>query len=59
MALAKYPSIELEQSFIAGDSDSDIELSSKLGIKAFGINVKTKGFSYVPISSLIDIIKYL
>jgi D-glycero-D-manno-heptose 1,7-bisphosphate phosphatase len=59
MALKKHPGIELEKSFIVGDSLSDVELGNRLGIKTFGINVKSGGFDYILIRSLLDTIKYL
>jgi D-glycero-D-manno-heptose 1,7-bisphosphate phosphatase len=59
MALKKYPNIELDKSFIVGDSPSDVELGNKLGIKTFGVNVKNGMFDYIPVESLLDIIKYI
>ena len=59
MALRKYPNIELDKSFIAGDSVSDVELGNKLGINTFGINVNSVLFDYIPIKSLLDITEYL
>lgn len=59
MALRKYPYIELDKSFIVGDSVSDVELGNKFGIKTFGINVNSVLFDYIPIKSLFDITKYL
>lgn len=59
MALRKYPQIELDKSFIVGDSDSDVELGSKFGIETFGINVNSVLFNYIPIKSLLDTIKYI
>lgn len=59
MALKKYPYIELDKSFIVGDSVSDVELGNKFGIMTFGININSRLFNYTPIKSLLDIIKYL
>lgn len=59
MALKKYPLIELDKSFIVGDSVCDIELGNKFGIITFGINVDCELFDYIPIKSLFDTIKYL
>lgn len=59
MALKKYPHIELNKSFIVGDSVSDIELGNRLGIMTFGINVNSGLFDYTRIKYLLDIIKYL
>ena len=59
MALKEYPNIELDKSFIVGDSHSDVELGNKLGIKTFGVNVKHGMFDYIPVKSLLDIIKHI
>ena len=59
MYLKKYPYIELDKSFIVGDSISDVELGNKFDVMSFGINVNSGLFNYTPIRSLLDIIKYL
>lgn len=59
MALKQYPQIQLDKSFLVGDSITDIELGNKIGIKTFGINVKTELFKYIQINSLIEIVEYL
>lgn len=59
MALKKYHNIELDKSFIVGDSVSDVELGNKFGIMTFGINVNSGVLDYIRIKSLLDIIKYL
>jgi D-glycero-D-manno-heptose 1,7-bisphosphate phosphatase len=59
MALDKYPDIELAKSFIAGDSSCDIELGNKIGIKTFGINIKSGTANYIRVKSLLDIIEYI
>lgn len=59
MAIRKYPDIELDNSFIVGDSTCDVELGNKLGIKSFGINVDTEKFKYIKIKSLLDLMKYI
>ena len=59
MALKKYPDIELNKSFIIGDSLCDVELGNSLGIMTFGINVETQLLNYIQVQSLLDIIKYL
>lgn len=59
MALKKYPYIELDKSFIVGDSISDVELGNKFDVMSFGINVNYGLFNYTQIESLLDIIKYL
>lgn len=59
MAISKYPDINLNESFIAGDSCSDVELGSKLGIKTFGINIVCETLNYIPVKSLLEITEYL
>lgn len=58
-AIQKYPSIEKSESFLVGDSLCDIELGNRIGIKTFGIKVKTNKFNYVEVKSLEDVTKYL
>ena len=59
MALEKYPKINLESSFIVGDSLCDVQLGERLGIKTFGIGLdKCKG-KIIKIDSLKNIVKYL
>lgn len=58
MALKKYLDIELGKSFIVGDSLSDVELGNRLGIKTFGINVKSEEFDYILLKSIFDIVKF-
>lgn len=57
-ALEKYPTIDLQNSFIAGDSLCDIELGRNLGIKTFGIGLESRE-GVLNIDSLKDIVKYL
>lgn len=59
MALEEYPEIQLESSFIVGDSLCDVQLGEKLGIKTFGIEVNNGEEKTIRIDSLKDIIKYL
>lgn len=59
MALKKYPTIDLTKSFFVGDALCDVELGNRLGIKTFGINVKSKLFNYIELNSLYNIIIYL
>lgn len=59
MALNKYPDIDLEKSFIVGDSLSDVELGNRLGIKTFGIDVKSEKFDFIFLKSLFDIVRFL
>ncbi|MBU5438711.1 HAD-IIIA family hydrolase [Tissierella sp. MSJ-40] len=57
-ALEKYPTIDLQNSFIAGDSLCDIELGRNLGIKTFGIGLESSE-GVLSINSLKNIVKYL
>jgi len=59
MALKKYPDIEINKSFLVGDSMCDIELGYKLGIMTFGMNLKSQLGNYIYVKSLLDISKYL
>lgn len=56
-ALAKYPNIDMKNSFIVGDSDSDIELGSYFGLKSFGIKLNNK--VCIRVESLEEVIKYV
>ncbi|WP_096189604.1 HAD-IIIA family hydrolase [Evansella halocellulosilytica] len=38
-AVKKYPDIDLEQSFVMGDSNVDLELALNMDMKGFGIGV--------------------
>lgn len=59
MALEKYPDIDLEKSFIVGDSLCDVQLGERLGIKTFGIRIAGDKEKMIEIDSLKDIVKYL
>lgn len=59
LAIIDYPDIDLDKSFLVGDSVSDVELGNKIGIRTFGINVDSGQFEYIRVKSLLDIIKYL
>lgn len=59
MAIKKYPDIELNKSFLIGDSPCDVELGNKLAIKTLGINVESRIFNYIPVESILDAIKYV
>lgn len=58
-AMVKYNNIEMDKSFIVGDSLCDIELGNKLGIKTYGIKIARCNLDFVSISSLKDIIDLL
>ena len=59
MALEKYPEIDMENSFIVGDSSCDIKLGERLQIKTFGIGLDIINEELFKIDSLKDIVKYL
>ncbi|MCR3957046.1 MAG: HAD-IIIA family hydrolase [Gudongella sp.] len=59
MSLKKYPHVDLDKSFIVGDSISDVELGNKIDVMTFGINVESGLLKYTKVESLSDIIKYL
>lgn len=58
-ALEKYPGIDLEDSFIVGDSLCDVELGVKLGVKTFGIGLETKEGQTLGVNSLKDVVSHL
>ncbi len=58
-ALLKYPAIDLEESLLVGDSLCDIELGNRVGIRTYGINIKSDLFDYIKIESLADLSDYL
>ena len=59
-ALKKYPSISIKNSFIVGDSYSDILLGNKLGLKSFGLNLKPRrSDNFTVAGSLNDVVKYV
>lgn len=45
-ALAKYPSIDLSESFVVGDSGGDIGLAECFGLAAYGIGLSPEDTSY-------------
>ncbi|WP_243140847.1 D-glycero-alpha-D-manno-heptose-1,7-bisphosphate 7-phosphatase [Candidatus Galacturonibacter soehngenii] len=51
-ATLKYPNIDLDESLLVGDSFCDIELGNRVGIKTYGINIKSDQFEYIEIESL-------
>lgn len=58
-ALAKYPDIELSESFVVGDSTVDMELARNLGIKGFGVNVYLDSEHIQTIVSLAQLPQYI
>ncbi len=56
-ALKKYPDIDLSNSFIVGDSDSDIEFGKHFGLRAFGIKLNNE--KCIRVESLRNVIEYI
>ncbi|AZO95122.1 HAD-IIIA family hydrolase [Halocella sp. SP3-1] len=56
-ALEKYPNIDLSNSFIVGDSKSDVKLGKHFNLLCFGINVNNEGC--INVESLKEIVKYI
>ena len=58
-AIEKYKNIEIEKSFMVGDSLNDVGLGNKMKLKSFGINLKSVEFDFTEVNSLKDVIKYI
>lgn len=58
-ALRDFPDIELETSFLVGDSESDLGLAQKVGLKSFGINIEVSGYEYTKVGSISGILVHL
>jgi len=58
-ALTKYPGIDLHQSFLAGDSASDIELAAAVGLRAFSIGFESKRGGVTKVASLKDVVAFV
>lgn len=56
-ALEKYTKIDLLNSFIVGDSNSDIELGNYFNLKSFGIKLNNN--KCIRVESLKDVINYI
>jgi len=56
---AEHPDLELKESFLAGDSDSDIELAQKLGVPSFKIDPQVQRPNSSVVRSLRDIPPFL
>lgn len=54
-AMSKYPDIELEKSFVCGDSQADKKLAENMNMKFFGIKIQCEN----SINSLADLKKEL
>ncbi len=51
-AMAKYPNIDVEQSFFCGDSESDRVLAERVGLRFYGV-----GFGENSVTDLLDLSK--
>lgn len=60
-AIEKYPAIELEESFIIGDSIVDMELAVRMDMAGFGINVEVpdKAKKIHKIGEVIEVLQYI
>jgi len=53
-AIVDYPDIDLDNSFLVGDSAVDIELAREFNLKAYGINVKSNYQNSKSVKSLLE-----
>ncbi len=58
-ALAKYPDIDLDESFLVGDSMCDIELAEYFKLKCFGIHLTSNYSNFYSVTSLSDIADFI
>ncbi|TLG70252.1 D-glycero-alpha-D-manno-heptose-1,7-bisphosphate 7-phosphatase [Culicoidibacter larvae] len=58
-ALTDYPEIELENSFMVGDSQVDIGLAKNFDLKVFGINQESDYSRNIRVGSLADILSFI
>jgi len=60
-AIEKYPAIELEESFIIGDSIVDMELAVRMDMTGFGINVEVpnEAKKVHKIGEVIEVLQYI
>jgi D-glycero-D-manno-heptose 1,7-bisphosphate phosphatase len=58
-AAAKYPAIDLPQSFLVGDSPTDIELARAKGVQAFSLGFEAPGGYARRIGSLREVLGYI
>ena len=56
-ALLKYPEIDLDKSFVVGDSISDMQLAEELNVKAYGLGIDFDYAKYERIDNLKELIK--
>ncbi|WP_432363351.1 D-glycero-alpha-D-manno-heptose-1,7-bisphosphate 7-phosphatase [Sporosarcina sp. UB5] len=60
-AIEKYPAINLNESFIIGDSIVDMELAIRMNIVGYGINVEVpdEGKDVYKIGKVIEVLEYI
>lgn len=58
-ALMKYYNIDLEHSFLVGDSLCDMELAQYFKLKFFGININISYGNIQPVNSLIHVLDFI
>lgn len=56
-AKSKYPEIDFKNSFLVGDSLSDIELAEHFNLKSFSIGFGTEFENCKQVTSLLDVIE--
>lgn len=56
-ALLKYSEIDLDKSFVVGDSISDMQLAEELNVKAYGLGIDFDYAKYERIDNLKELIK--
>jgi D-glycero-D-manno-heptose 1,7-bisphosphate phosphatase len=58
-ALTRHPSINLSQSFLAGDSPCDVELAERMGLRAFSIGFESGRAGVTKVASLRDVVPFV
>jgi len=58
-ALVEYPTIDMEKSFVVGNTSVDIELARNLGMKSFGLEVVSDYCQNTNIKRLNALLKYV
>jgi D-glycero-D-manno-heptose 1,7-bisphosphate phosphatase len=58
-ALTRHPSIDLSQSFLAGDSPCDVELAERIGLRAFSIGFESGRSGVTKVAWLSDVVAFV
>ena len=58
-AIKKYPHIDIKNSFMIGDSKSDIELAINMNMNGFGIGIGSKDSRITNLDNIKDVIRYI